>query len=50
LYLDPETMKNLHVIAGKDYSNEITIKQLLSQTSGLPDYFQGKKANGKSIR
>ena len=50
LYLDPETMKNLHVITGKDYSNEITIKQLLSQTSGLPDYFQGKKANGKSIR
>jgi CubicO group peptidase (beta-lactamase class C family) len=50
LYLDAETMKNLHVIDGKDYSNEITIKQLLAQTSGLPDYFQGKKTNGKSIR
>ena len=50
LYLDAETMKNLHVLDGKDYSSDITIKQLLAQTSGLPDYFQGKKANGKSIR
>ena len=49
-YLDAETMKNLHVIDGRDYSNDITIKQLLAQTSGLPDYFQGKKSNGKSIR
>jgi D-alanyl-D-alanine carboxypeptidase len=50
LYLDPQTMKNLHVIDGRDYSNDITIKHLLSQTSGLPDYFQGRKSNGKSIR
>ena len=48
-YLSPEIIHNLHVYKGKDYSNEITIKQLLSHTSGLPDYFSDKSKNGKSV-
>ncbi|MDG5813695.1 serine hydrolase [Chitinispirillales bacterium ANBcel5] len=38
-YLDSSIMDGLHVYKGKDYSNEITIKHLLKQTSGLYDCF-----------
>lgn len=38
-YLKDETMHELHIFKGKDYSREITIKQLMSNTSGIPDYF-----------
>ncbi|MFW6312724.1 MAG: serine hydrolase domain-containing protein [Spirochaetota bacterium] len=38
-YLDAELMKGLHVYRGRDYSNEITIRHLLMQTSGLYDVF-----------
>ncbi|MFW5695441.1 MAG: serine hydrolase domain-containing protein, partial [Alkalispirochaeta sp.] len=38
-YLDPELMKGLHVYRGRDYSGEITIRQLLMQTTGLYDVF-----------
>jgi CubicO group peptidase (beta-lactamase class C family) len=48
-YLDPSILSGLHIYKGKEYSQELTIKQLLSHTSGLPDYFQGKGATGKSL-
>lgn len=48
-YLDQFVMNALHVFKGKDYSDELTIKHLLAHTSGLPDYFQGKGRNGKSL-
>lgn len=48
-YLDESVLNGLHVYKGKDYSAELTIKDLLAHTSGLPDYFQGKEANGKSL-
>jgi len=48
-YLPTEIMKNLHLYKGVNYSNGITIKNLMANTSGLPDYFQGKKDNGKSL-
>lgn len=38
---------SLHVIAGNDFTREITVEHLLSHTSGLPDYFQAKH-NAKS--
>lgn len=48
-FLDSEIMSGLHIFNKHDYSNAITIKHLLSHTSGLPDYFQGKQPNGKSL-
>jgi len=37
------------VYKGKDYSNEITIKELLSHTSGIADYYTEKPKGGKSL-
>lgn len=48
-YIDTSTLTRLHVYKGRDYSQELTIKHLLSHTSGLPDYFQDKGSNGKSL-
>jgi CubicO group peptidase (beta-lactamase class C family) len=42
-------MKNLHVYEGTDYSAKITIRDLLSHTSGLPDYFSESTAKEISI-
>lgn len=47
--IDKSILTELHIYKGKEYSNELTIKHLLSHTSGLPDYFQGKGTNGKSL-
>lgn len=38
-YLDNDLMRGLHIYKGKEYSNDITIKHLLTQTSGLNDVF-----------
>lgn len=38
-HLDPELMQGLHVHKGKDYSAEITVRHLLTQSSGLNDCF-----------
>ena len=52
-YIDEELMHNLHVFKGKDYSNDITIRHLLNQTSGLADVFfplYEKMVNNSSMR
>ncbi len=43
-YLPGDIMRSLHVYKGRDYSGELTVKHLLSNTSGLPDYFFGKES------
>lgn len=48
-YLSDDLINQLHIYKNKDYSKSLTIKQLLAHTSGLPDYFQGKKADGESL-
>ncbi len=49
-YLPADLIKGIHVYKGEDYSNEITIEQLLSTTSGIPDYYEEKSSkDGKKI-
>jgi len=48
-YFDQDELLGLHLLDGLDRTAEITIKHLLSHTSGLADYFDGKQANGKSV-
>jgi D-alanyl-D-alanine carboxypeptidase len=48
-YLPADLIKGINVYKGKDYSNEITIKQLLAQTSGIADYYEEKGKDGKSV-
>lgn len=38
-YLSNDIVDNLHIYEGVDYSHQITVRQLMSHTSGLPDYF-----------
>ncbi|CAG9623032.1 hypothetical protein BACCIP111883_03827 [Sutcliffiella rhizosphaerae] len=39
-YLDHDFVKGLHIYKGKNYTNEIKIRHLLNQTSGLYDNFR----------
>lgn len=39
----------LHVIGGVDRTHEITVRHLMSQTSGVADYFQGTLPDGTSL-
>jgi len=48
-YLPEELIRGIHVYKGKDYSHEITIRQLLSHTSGIADYYTEKPKGGKSV-
>jgi CubicO group peptidase (beta-lactamase class C family) len=48
-FLAEDLIQGIHVSNGIDYSNKITIVQLMSNTSGLPDYFLQKQPNGKTI-
>ncbi|MDH4211935.1 MAG: beta-lactamase family protein [candidate division WOR-3 bacterium] len=46
-YLPEEVVSGLHVYRGKDYSNDLSILHLISQTSGLPGYLIDKQTSGK---
>jgi CubicO group peptidase (beta-lactamase class C family) len=48
-YLAGELIDGIHVIDGTDYTGRITVSQLLNQTSGLADYFEGKPKGGVSL-
>ena len=48
-YLPEELYQGIHIYKGIDYSNKITIKQLLSHTSGIADYYSEKSKAGKSL-
>ena len=48
-YLPKELYQGIHIYEGKDYSDSITIKQLLSHTSGIADYYSEKSEKGKSL-
>ncbi|MBE0410713.1 MAG: beta-lactamase family protein [Anaerolineales bacterium] len=48
-YLPEGMCEGLHVLNGVDYSNQLTIYHLISNTSGLPDYFFHKQPNGRTV-
>ncbi len=48
-WLCANTIDALHIYKGTDYSYNITIRQLLSNTSGLPDYFEQAPKGEKSL-
>lgn len=48
-YLPESVWRGIHVYKGRDYSQELKVYQLVSQTSGLPDYFEDKPRGGRSL-
>ena len=48
-YLPDSIMTGLHILGGRDYSNRITIRHLLSHRSGLADYVQDGDVNGNGL-
>lgn len=48
-YLPAALIQGIHTYRGQDYSQQIRVHHLLSQTSGLPDYFEDKPKGGRSL-
>jgi D-alanyl-D-alanine carboxypeptidase len=48
-YLPAALLEGIHVYKGRDYSQQIRVYQLVSQTSGLPDYFEDRPKGGRSL-
>jgi D-alanyl-D-alanine carboxypeptidase len=46
-YLQDDLMKDLHIYKDHDFSDEITIQQLISNSSGLGDFYEDKPKQGK---
>lgn len=47
-FFPEDELSGIHVLGGTDYTREITIAHLLSNTSGIPDYFYYDKSKGKA--
>jgi D-alanyl-D-alanine carboxypeptidase len=48
-YLPAHLCEGIHVLKGVDYSSELTVLHLISNTSGLPDYFFHKQTSGRTV-
>lgn len=48
-FLPEKMIKGLHIYKGMDYSQQLTIRHLIAQTSGLPDYFSEAPKGSVSI-
>ncbi len=48
-YLPDSIAGKLHVMDGTDYSAQITVRHLLSHTTGLPDWLEDKPKGKKSL-
>jgi D-alanyl-D-alanine carboxypeptidase len=47
-YLDPSVMAGIHILRGIDSSDRISIRELLSHTSGIADYFEQRRRDGST--
>ncbi|MDT0328218.1 serine hydrolase domain-containing protein [Nocardiopsis lambiniae] len=47
--LGEDTMRGLNTHGGRDHGPAITIRELLTQTSGIPDYFEQKRPDGTTF-
>lgn len=48
-YLPDSLIHGIHVYKGKDFTDQITIRHLLSHTSGIADYYSEKGNDGRSF-
>ncbi len=48
-YLPKEFVQGIHIYKGQDYSRQITVRQLLSHSSGIADYYDQKGTDGRSL-
>lgn len=48
-HLGPERVRALHVLGGVDRSESLTLRQLVSHTSGLADYLEDRPRGGRSL-
>ena len=47
-YLPQGMMEKTHVLNKEDFSNQITVRQLMAHTSGMADYFEQRGKKGRS--
>jgi len=48
-YLPSELINGIHIYNGKDYSAQVTVRELLSHSSGIADYYSDKAPDGKNL-
>jgi D-alanyl-D-alanine carboxypeptidase len=48
-YLPEDLIRGIDVYGGADHTPELTIRDLLSHRSGIPDYYDDKADDGKSL-
>ena len=47
-YVPDLDLRGLCMRDGRDLGSEITVQQVMAHTAGLPDYFEGKRADGST--
>ena len=47
-YLPASLVRGIDVYHGHDYSGQVTVRELMSMTSGIPDYYEEKAPDGKT--
>lgn len=48
-FLPRNLLQGVHIVGGVDYCDTLTIRHLLSHSSGIPDYLEVKEKGGRTI-
>jgi D-alanyl-D-alanine carboxypeptidase len=48
-YLPADLLHGIDIYHGHDYSRQVTIRELVSMTSGIPDYYEERGRDGKTM-